>query len=330
MGFENLFSKSKFVSVLNEYPITFYDIGTRGGFDPDLGPIAFGVDAVGFEPDPMEFSRLNHEPEGPWRSSRILPFAIGDSIGRRTLHIPSEPEGASLLPPLQGLPPRLFKKQYFCIRNMIEVDTVTLQHVVDDAGEATPDCLKIDIEGLELGVLSSSPKILNNLMTVKVEVMYERLRKKQPVAHQIEAFMSENGFILMDVIKPAHWRTNGYILHPHTSNETIPYSRGQLIQGDYLFFRNYDDKNAGRYLSEAQLLKLVMLSMSYGYFDYAADILTHGEIKSVLVNRDVSGLLNSLSECSRRYGRLTARREFFNHLRLLGPYIRRFQNLVLR
>ena len=60
-NFQNLFIKSKFTQILKETPITFYDIGTRGGFDSDLLPIAFGVDAVGFEPDPVEYSRLQKQ-----------------------------------------------------------------------------------------------------------------------------------------------------------------------------------------------------------------------------------------------------------------------------
>ncbi len=330
MGFQNLFSDSKFAPVLNEHPITFFDIGTRGGIDSDLWPIAFGVDVVGFEPDPIECSRLGQSSSGPWRSSKILPFAIGDSVGKRTLHIPLQPEGASLLEPLKGLPAHLYKKQYFDILKTIEVDTVTLDHIVDIGTVSPPECLKIDIEGLELGVLKSSPRVLENLLAVKTEVAFTKLRHQQPIAGEFESFMSEKGFYLMDLIQPAHWRTTGYTVHPHMNSDNIPYSRGQLIQGDYLFLRKFGIKQGSEKLSTVQIVKLAILSMSFGYFDYAADILKHNQANKITFNQDVPDLLWSLGELSRRYGRVVARREFFHHLRLLGPYIRRVQNLILR
>ena len=286
--------------------------------------------AVGFEPDPVEYSRLQKQSSEPWKSSKILPFAVGDSVGTRTLHIPLEPEGASLLAPLKGLPTHLNKKQYFDIQKTIEVDTVTLDQTVETNGESSPDYLKIDIEGLELGVLRSSPNVLSNLLAVKTEVAFAELRENQPIAGQIESFMSDNGFYLMDLIRPAHWRTNGYIIHPHMGNESIPYSRGQLIQGDYLFLKRFDAQQVSGNLSGEQLLKLVILSMSFGYFDYAADILKHSLPTSVMANQNIPELLTSLEELSRRYGRLAARSGVLHHLRLLGPYIRRFHNLFLR
>lgn len=319
-----------FAPVLRQNPIAFCDIGARGGFDPDLLPVAFGVLATGFEPDPDEFARLKTSDPGPWLSATLLPTAIGAKTGPHQLHIPREPEGASLLPPLENLPLHLSKDQYFNIERTVPVNTVTLDHLIAKTEMMAPDCLKSDIEGLELAVLQASPLALANLLAVKMEVAFVELRQGQPIAGEIQTFMSANGFYLMDLMRPAHWRSSGYVTHPHAGKENIPYSRGQLIQGDFLFLKKIEVLATEEPVPIHQILKLVMLSMSYGYFDYAADILKHPRVVSRLMDHKLPDLLDSLAICSRRYGRLVARREFRRHVRLLGPYLRRLPDLILK
>jgi len=113
-------------------------------------------------------------------------------------------------------------------------------------------------------------------------------------------------------------------------NGAIPYSRGQLIHGDQLYLKKFDSQLVSGNLSGEQLLKMVVLSMSFGYFDYVAEILKHPLFISTMENKNIPEFFTSLEELSRRYGRLISRREFFYHLRLLGPYIRCVQNLLLR
>jgi len=330
MGLKNLFRNTDFAPALLADPIAFYDIGARGGFDQDLWPIAFGVDAVGFEPDPEEYERLNRKVSGAWHSSKILPVAIGDEIGNGTLHIPAEPEGASLLAPLENLPEHLNKKQYSEIKQTVDVDTVTLDHVFSEFDLTPPDYLKIDIEGIELRVFHSSPRMMDNLLAVKVEVFFVHLRDAQGISSEIETFMREAGFSLMDIISPAHWRRDGYVIHPHLSEETIPYSRGQLVQGDYLFFRDPNAEINRTKLSAAQNLKLAFIAMSFGFFDFASEILAKSDVAAQLAKAGCLAPQDTLAACSRRYGRIVTRREFGHHIRLLGPYLRRFRDLILR
>jgi len=323
---KNLLLKSGFSSVVADHPIAFFDVGARGGFDADLWPIAFGVDAYGFEPNSREFDRLVQEAPGPWKSVQYFPHAIGDSDGRRTLHIPSDPQAASLLAPKENLSSRYDRDSFFKIEKMAEVETLTLDHVLEKYDLPAPEMLKIDIEGLELASLKSSPNMMEGLLAVKVEVAYVQVRDAQPVAWEIEAFMHQCGFMLMDLTGASRWRTSGHVVHPHMSKEQIPYSRGQLIHGDYLFFR---DPSTSK-LSSIQLLKLGLLSISYGFFDLAQEMFSDDRTLELSGLGDERKLLIALESCSRRYGRVVARREFFHHLRLLGPYFRRFPDLLLR
>jgi FkbM family methyltransferase len=325
MSFENLFIESAFAGRLKETPISFFDVGARGGFDPDLLPVAFGVDATGFEPNSLEFERLQGNQCGPWKTKTFLPHAIGEANAVRTLHIPADPQGASLLAPIDNLPERFSKNQFFRIIDTEQVETVTLDHVLEKYAMPLPEYLKIDIEGLELAVLKSSPKCVTGLLAIKIEIAFAELRSSQPLAWEIEAFMQDNGFMLMDFTGPSHWRNHGHVIAPHMSDEVIPFSRGQLIHGDYLFFRNPTKFR----FSQDQKFKMGNIAMSTGFFDFAEEMFSSEDVLKLNDFTDKSAMNKALARCSRQYGRKVARQAFLQHLRLLGPYIRRFNNLVL-
>jgi FkbM family methyltransferase len=321
---KNLFEKTSFAAVISQYPITFFDVGARGGFDTGLWPFAFGVDAIGFEPNPIEFEVLRKQAPEIWRNVQIFPYAIGDAVGSQKLYIPSDPRAASLLPPLGELPRHLDKQHFFHPVQNSDVETTTLDNLVSHEDIAMPDYLKIDIEGPELASLKASPSVLDSLLAVKIEVAFVQVRDNQPIAWEIESFMAENGFMLMDLIEPAHWRAHGHVVHPHMSNKKIPYSRGQLVHGDYLFLRNPRANN----LTDKQIVKLGLISMGTGYFDFSEDLFTQQGILDLMHFKNSTEMTKALADCSRLYGKATARHEFVRHLRQLGPYIRRVRNLL--
>ena len=119
--------------------------------------------------------------------------------------------------------------------------------------------MKIDIEGAELAVFRSSSTLLDTVLAVKTEVSFVDFRHEQTVAFEVDQFMSEKGFILMDLVQPSYWRWQGYIIHPYTANELPPYSKGQIMHGDYLYFRGPEtlDGNPKAYI------KLALISMAF-------------------------------------------------------------------
>ena len=79
------------------YGLTYFDIGSRGGFQDDLHPFAFAEDVVGFEPDPAEFKRLQSRPSEPWKPVIYLPQGGSVQTRRQILYMPTDPQSASLL-----------------------------------------------------------------------------------------------------------------------------------------------------------------------------------------------------------------------------------------
>ena len=324
----NVIGASALAPVLSANPIRYVDLGARGGFGNDLLPLAFCVDAIGFEPNPNEFAILEKQEPGPWRSCQLLPFAISAEGGRQTLFIPDDPQAASLLQSDKVVCAPFGKSQFFEPRETIMVDTWKLSDILDENSVSDPDCLKLDIEGAEYGVLRSAEKLLTNLCVVKAEVAFLPLRVKHPVAAEIELYMKSHGFELMDLLDAAHWRLKGDVIHPLTSKEKIPYSRGQLVHGDYLFFKSFDSLNLEAEPGRVQALKAAALAMSYGYFDHAARILVDRRMSGWLSLLGVNNVLESLSEVSTAYGRIAMRQGFARQLRGLLPFLRRIMQMV--
>jgi FkbM family methyltransferase len=323
-AFTNLFEQTPLAAVLRDLSIVAVDASVRGGIDPDLLPIAFAVDVLGFEPDPEAFARLSSSsrPSEGWKSVRYLPAALARASGRRTLHVPADPEGASLLKPDPAIGARFNKSQFFTGVREVPVECVTLDGAIASASVGPPAYLKLDVEGAELEVLAAAPRALESLVVVKTEVSFLPFRHGQALAGDVDAFLRARGFQPMDFLDLSRWRRLGYVLHPHADWQTIPYTRGQIVHGDALYIRDpetvSDDNDAGR----RRLLTTAAIALSFGFFDFAAMILQRPRLAADLSERYKIDMDRVLARVSRLYGRLVWRRAFWRHLRGVITYLR--------
>lgn len=320
---KNIFQPLKVGELARRHPLTYFDIGSRGGFQPDLQPLAFAVDAVGFEPDPRAFENLMSLPSRPWRSVKHLPYGISDSGGDRVLHIPEDPAGASLLQHDPTLGERFGMAHLFNIVRTETVETRSLKEAVADAGHARVDYLKLDVEGAELSILESSPAIVGELLAVKTEVAFVPPRIDQPLASDVEAFMRARGFQLMAIIEPAHWRRVSGPVDPFVGAGDPPYAKGQIIHADYLFMRaaaSVED-------DVPKAIRLALLNMAFGYFDHALEILDGPAISCHLGEQFGCTPMEMVAPASRAYGRRRFLRAFRQQLRGVVPFVRHLKNI---
>ena len=328
MAATNLFERSPFARVMADVPVTVYDIGARGGVDLDLLPLAFAVNAVAFEPHPEEYKRLADggasAAGGPWRSLRYLPYAVSGTGGRRSLYVTTDPQGASLLRHDPAIGERFNKPQFFTVERTIDVDTRTL----DEAAAGPPDFLKLDVEGAELEILQAAPAALANLVAIKTEVSFIPLRAGQPLAADIDRFLRDQGFILMDYSGFSHWRRQGYVIHPHVDRGDEGYSRGQIIHGDAIYFIDPESIADDDEAAVHRLLKAAFIAMGYGFFDHAAMILERLAVAAFLGDRYGIRAAPALRRTSRMYAWRACLRALARHLRGLGPYVRTTARLL--
>lgn len=285
----NLFAETQFGRLLRKYPAAAIDIGSRGGIEPNLLPIAFGIDAIGFEPDPEALTANERHHRGPWRTVRFLPYALASEPGTRTLSIPIHSGAASVLTHNQTMGRRFNKPEYFNVVSTIPVQTHRLDDVTPDSVD--PAFMKIDVEGFEFDILQGASRILDRCVALKLEVAFLPLRVDQPLASDIEVFLRSKGFEFFDLMSLARWR-----MYDRTHKW---YSKAQLVHADFLFFRNADALP-----SPVKRFEAAAIAMTYGYFDHAALLLTQPSSITWLKQEGVDDPFDLIKEAAAQYSKV--------------------------
>jgi FkbM family methyltransferase len=323
----NIFNTTSLERMVADHRIGAIDVGSRGGFEADLLPIAWAVDALGFEPDPEEYARLAARDghSWPWNSVRHVPVAVSGSGGVRKLNIPVAPQSASLFEHDVSVGKAFALPEMFTVERVVDVETMTLDDALGRYSVPAPHYLKLDIEGAELEVLSSAPRTIEHLLVIKTEVGFLPMRKNQPLATDLDQFLRERGFQLVDFVRPAHWRRGSNISHPQLSGGRIPYSRGELAHGDFLYFKRADLIPPD---AVATAVRAAVLSMAHGYFDYANALLTRPAVASQLREQYRLDVADALRSASLRFGRRVWAEAFATHLRRMVTFLRSTHALV--
>lgn len=157
-----------------------------------------------FEPNPHAFELLK-ETIAPYSNILGVPFAVASYNGVATLNIcygtgGNDPtfEGASSL--LNPTPP--MKQHYQGPK--VEVPCVILDDWCKENGIDHLDLLWLDLEGMELQVLKSSPEILKTVQVIYTETNLKQFREEMTLYRDLRRFLEESGFKLV-----AHWYTPG-------------------------------------------------------------------------------------------------------------------------
>lgn len=268
-------------------PICCLDIGARGNLLQDLTPIAWAVHLYGVEPDIVECERLNRlfgaAGSSPFKKVRFFPCAIGKGFEKRTLHVASARGSSSLFPPIASVGKKFSREKYVTIDRTVEVDTVPLDDFVASNGIENVNFLKMDVEGAELEILQSGPRVLSSdLVAMRLEVSFLQTRHGQPLYWEIEKQARSHGFVPMGFVELHSWRRLTRAAHTKKIGSPVPFSRGQLAHGDMLFFLD-EDVVTSRGVPTA--LKAAFLAMIYGYMDHAYYLLSQPEARSYVESR---------------------------------------------
>lgn len=318
----NFFRSTELRPIFDALPLVAIDIGSRGGIEPELAPIAWAVCAWGFEPDERECERLRGGDPGPWRELHHLPVAIAGSSGTRELHIPRSPAGASLLEHDAEVGRTFAYGDLFAVEKTCRVSTLELDVAIARYGIPPPSFLKLDVEGAELEILQGAGEALRHAVAVKTEVAFLPQRRNQPLAADVAAFLEQRGFLLMDFREPHRWRRYATTGAPYSARARIPFSAGQLAQGDYLFLRQPRALSSEDAAGLEQHVRAALLALCFGFFDHAYALLEGGPVRAFLARRFPLDPLPALERASRRYGQQVAWRAAWRNVRDLIPLAR--------
>jgi len=221
--FKNSHCTSKYERILDR-KLVVVDIGCRWGFAEKFMAKNKLFQVFGFDPDIEECQRLTQRYSE--ESVTLVPMALAEFIGARTLFVTQEPACSSLLQPDPYLTANY--SALACARHVAstEVNTTTLDIWASQNNVSIIDYIKIDTQGTELEIIKGGVEVLKKVRSIEVEVEFNPIYFEQAVFSDVDDFLRSQGFVLWKLNNQVHYSRNG------TTNEKI---------GDDQIF--YDDKH---------------------------------------------------------------------------------------
>ena len=194
-------------AILPENPI-IVEAGTYDGQDTmELSRLLPKAKIYTLEPVPELFNKSVKRLES-FSNIRIYNYALSDRTGVANMYL-SEQKGtegivsmsSSLLAPKEHLdysPDTLFK-------NIIEVQTTTIDDWAEKNSIAAIDVLKLDIQGNELNVLMASPKTMSTVKAILTEGEFVEAYEGQYLFEDIKTWMEDQGFELDTLFLAFGW-----------------------------------------------------------------------------------------------------------------------------
>jgi FkbM family methyltransferase len=206
---------------------------------------------IGFEPLEREAEqRALFDP-----AARILPYFIGDGENT-TFHINAYNPTSSLYPSN----PEMSKFKGLSLVLLTKSTEPASTRRLDDIPEVEScDYLKVDVQGAELKVLSGAQRLLKSVSAVHIEVEFDQVYLGQPLFSDIDRYLREAGFELIDLFAP------GY----ETYQKAPPGCGGsRLLWNDALYMKRDD------HMTNEMLLKAAYIAhANYRKYDLAAHLL---------------------------------------------------------
>ncbi len=138
---------------------------------------------------------------------RVVPKAVSHQAGKAQFFVSSgHPEhlpktrdwdygnkSSSLYPP--GDTDKYYPWLHF--NESLTIETTTLARIAEEYALSTIDFMHIDVQGAELDVLHGAGGLLGSIGTIWMEVEAVPLYRGQPLRKTVEAFMRDNGFLMI-------------------------------------------------------------------------------------------------------------------------------------
>ena len=191
--------------------------------------------------------------------------------------------------------------------------------------------LKLDIQGAELEVLESAPKLLeNSLLALRVEVEFLPIYQSQPLFSDIDQHLRGRGFLPVSLLQLRNWRrTTRYRVGRGTG--PLQYSRGQLAHADAVYFRDPAALTDHTPQGVQAILKAAFLALTYECVDHAAFLLTFPGVRAYLETTYRLDVSAALGRVSRTLARRHRRRQWLRLGKEAGDLVgQTFCNLLGR
>ena len=215
------------------------------------------------EIDPDLCEKLNRSaPPG----MRYYPCALGRTEELRTLYLTRGPACTSLYEPDERYADLFNLLDAMRVREISDVDTISLDTMQRRHALGALDFLKIDVQGAELDIFQGGTAALSHVLMILCEVEFVPLYKNQPLFCDIDVFLRERGFMFHKFLGMA-----GRVMKPMAVHGTGMFPVN-MMWSDAVYTRDVFD--AGR-LAPEKLLKLAVLFDIYESKDFALHLVKH-------------------------------------------------------
>ena len=237
-------------------PLAIVDVGANPLGKPVYKPLmTAGLAHVwGFEPNAEAFAKL----EGTGQAT-YLPVAVGRG-GTATFHAYPASEMSSLYPLSAASIGYLGHfRRHLGQETQSRIETRALDDI--DQIERL-DLLKIDAQGAECDVIAGAQGKLGSAVMVIAEMRFYRLYDGEPMLHEMDRMLREQGFVLHRFLHQKARMLN----HSQKARVNARAMSTQLIDGDAVYIRSLEDRSAW---TDAQLRALTLLAATIGSHDLA-------------------------------------------------------------
>lgn len=263
---------------LEQIKMTIGIIGSRKLEGEDYGAQEWNIFApnltiYGFDADADSCKEMNEDLERKkidWKEKHI-PLALWNTPGKATLYMTQHPGSTSLYQPSNSYLKRYMgNSAYMELISTVEIDVTTLDIFCQSQGINEIDFLQIDVQGAELKVLEGASWLLEqSVLAIKTEVEFTRLYTNQPLFRDVDRFLNNQGFTLLDLC-------NKHYDHRRSVPIGTEARPGTLIWADAFYFRDLIQEDYNTNLKTPdQIFKLACIADALKFPDYAAELLEY-------------------------------------------------------
>jgi FkbM family methyltransferase len=253
-------------------PLTFLDVGARGGTHSVVSPLARHVAVLAFEPDPDGYRELLTDASHAerWAKFQVEPVALAGKSGAVPLHLLAVSTNHSLLPPNEPFI-RRYGMQKFEKVGEIEVAARPLDEFVfalEAKHQRLGEFIKLDAQGGEYEILGGAERtVRENTLAIICEVEFCEVYRGQKLFSDIELFLRERGFSFFGFM---HFAARSR----KSLDKRTALGRERAHWADAVFFKDPlpGGQIAPSALDERQIAVLSAIAMLTGYFDYALEL----------------------------------------------------------
>lgn len=174
-------------------PLGLIDVGARWGIGSRWAALEDAARILCFDPDRDECERLNAASPD---NVVYAPYGLAETAGLHTLHVTAEPACSSVYPPRADIYENYPGLDIIRPVEAVQIECHRLDDVLAQQDFGRVDAIKLDTQGSELPIMRAGVAALRTASFVEIEVEFNALYEGQPLFHQVDGFLREQGFVL--------------------------------------------------------------------------------------------------------------------------------------